>query len=289
MGPLAALFLFAWLPMATATAAVRPHLSFFAPTGSVEALPKLALPWALMRAQYPLARLQVFVNGPNATQAARICELCARLERCRCTHFVLRDIYMKREGDRYRHVNGAQGFDDLFAMYRAASEASRTELNVLLQPDCLVRGRVPYDALRACTDDVAAAVCAHKQRVNVMEEHMLRELRQHPSYVPEPTHFSFTCGSIWKKSYAQELFGQNICDILKRGTCKYDDACFGIAVPLANFTTRWSAHIQDWRFGEFDNMAPIIHDDKRHYARGWQALPEGLCPIYDRLRALYVK
>lgn len=274
--------------LATHRAAARnvQRVSFFSPVHSGIELSKLALPWALMRTQYPLTQLFVSVTGPNTQNARGIRALCSALGRCDVVYEAREDIFARHDDDPYVHVNGRAGMHRIFAMYRAVSLASRTNLLVLLQPDCLVRGRIPLSVLRACSAD-SAAVCSHHQPNNIMESHLIEAVRTHRGKKPYPTHYSFTCGSIWKRKHGLDIFTPEMADKLSATDCRYDDACIGCAIAIANHTRLVSNHIADWHYGEHDNMTPILHADKRHYARGWQVLPAGVCPLYEELRVAF--
>lgn len=275
------MFLFLFVSSALALQA-RSHITFFAPVASVEGASKLALAWALMRTQYPRAELLVFVNGPDTETARESERLCAMLRHCRWFYFTQRDIFAKQPGDIYIHVNGDQGMLELFGMYRTASAMSQTELLVLLQPDCLVRGRIAQATLDRCVAS-GAGVCSHHQPHNVMEPHLLRAIKTAGSE-DTPSHYSFTCGSLWRRSKAPLLFAESVARSLFDSGCNYDDACIGCAIYIAGVGRIVSSHIQDWKFGDYDNMSPILHADKRHYKKGWHEIPPGLCPFYEELK-----
>jgi len=262
------------------------RLAFFAPVDSGARASKLALPWALMRTQYPLSPLIVLVNGPDEKNAVVIGKLCSAIGHCTFQHFVKEDVFSRVQGDQYVHVNGMEGMRQLFAMYREASVRQKVDFVMLLQPDCLVRGRIPTDVLDNF-ENSDACVGAHHQPVNVMEPYLVDIMRKFNAKAPQPAHYSFTCGSLWKPACAPDVFSDQMAQRLAGTKCKYDDACIGCAIAIANHTVLESNHIADWRRGEHDNMTPILHADKRHYAREWMRLPVGVCPLYDRLREMF--
>lgn len=271
----------------TQTVTQAELVSFFSPVEASAPAYKWALPWALMRTHYPRAPLYAYVNGNNATNIVKLRKLCSLLTHCHLKWFTKRDIYAFQHGDQFIHVNGAQGFDDLFAMYRNASQQSLSPLVMLLQPDCLVRGRVPLNVWSDCLSHASAAACGHFNAVNVLEDNV-------KPFIPErntgdmPTHYTFTCGVTWKKQYAQRVFSQENSEKIKKTPCVYDDTCISMAIYMEKLDIHFSQHVTDWRLSELDNISPILHDDKRHYKKGWLQLPHNAVPLYDNIRRHFV-
>ena len=264
-------------------AASTQKLTFFSPIESHAASYKVALSWALMRTSYPMAQLLVYVNGPNTTNAETLRRLCALLKHCKLEHFSQRDIFAKRPSNIYVQVTGPTGFDELYSMYRDASVAATTEFVSLLQPDCLVRGRISQATLQRCSSETAAAACGHKNDVNVLEAHMLAELRRTHSAVPA-THFTFTCGVLWKAALGKTVFSQAHADAAKQNKCRYDDVCLSLSIYSSNYTILYSQHTLDNDMQEYHEFSPVVHGYKLHYKAGWLNLPAGLLPLYDLLK-----
>lgn len=262
-------------------------ITFFAPVGSSEPPSKLAVAWAAMRTHYQRAQLLVYVNGPRSDNIESLRALCSAVGHCHLRHFTERDIFVRVPDDVYVNINGDVGFDELFAMYRNASAASRTELVSLLQPDCLVRGRIPSATVRACLDNKEAAACGHYNRVNSLEPHMQEALKEINPHGNLPSHFTFTCGILWKRTLAPIIFAQSMADAMKRNSCVYDDVCLSLSVAANNYTIAESGHVAD-KNQEFDSLAPIIHADKRHYNKEWGQLPIGMVPLYDKIRQQFL-
>ena len=260
-------------------------ITFFSPVASNSNIGTLALTWSLMRSQYPLSPLFVYVNGPDEQNALQIRRLCVELSHCSWIYFTQRDIFIRKQNDPFVNVNGAEGMQELFRMYRDVGSMSRTNLIMLLQPDCLVRGRIPAAVTDLCLHS-DASVCSHHQPHNIMEPHLLRAIDDWGYGLPHPQFYSFTCGTLWKRSATFDIFSDSAALYLASTQCRYDDACIGCAIAMANRTRLVSNHISDWNFGAHDNMTPVQHDDKRHYVEGWPDIPVGVCVLYDDLKQL---
>ena len=254
---------------------------------SVASVWKAALPLSLFRTQYPRAELFFISNGPNTTQVAKLAWLCKTISHCTFLHNDRDLFHFAHKNARYVSINGKRGFADLFALYRKVSSASHSEVMVLLQPDCMVRGQIPALSVLDLMRDKAAGVASHINTVNPFNKNLKLVIQKENAFA-KPDFFGFTCGSMWKASIAHKVFSPHHEGIVHRAGCEFDDVCISAAFLIANYTIRKSFHSADIEQAE-SKYAALIHGAKNHYRDAPTRIPLGSCPYYDRLREKIAK
>lgn len=255
------------------------RLSFFTAVESHASAAPLALIWSAMRKWYPRAMLFVYAHGPvhdNLEQQKHICQMVGR---CRFEHFTTQEILFEFYPDHYLHINGEQGFHELFRMHHDVSHRAVTPLVVLLPSNCLVRRRFPSHLLRECLRNTDAGVCSKVLDDNTFSADFQAAIRaENPQANAE--HFGFNCGSVWKPSHGADAFTSRYSNVAHHSDCTYPDVCLSGSFYAAGHTIHPLQHVG------FDDERHVVGQIDEHLQREWLPLPRGLLPLYDEMKEL---